>query len=224
MRLGRILNAVSWQHAIGETLLIVVGVTLALAGTSWYENRQLRATEQEMLAQIRGDLIDKRALLEGRLQAHLDLASDIEQVIAFLDSDEQDASSMGSSFGRPGRFYGMRLNLAVYEVLKSRGLDLVSDDRLRIAVASFYEEAFPAVYEIYLNDRANSSELLVPYMHQHFRARGDNEWFPKNLDFIREDSFYRNFCLSRLDRIERFSLPTHEEAIAAIDAILPLLE
>jgi hypothetical protein len=39
MRITKALNAATWRYAVGEVLLIIVGVSIALAATSWYENR-----------------------------------------------------------------------------------------------------------------------------------------------------------------------------------------
>ena len=137
MRLRKFLKAVSWTYALGEILLIVIGVTLALAATSWYEDRQERLTETEMLDQIRADLVDKRASLEDRLRLHQQQVDDIRQVVAFLDSTATDARAVSGLFRAVGRFYGIRLNTSVYEVLKSRGLDLVSDSSLRNHIVTF---------------------------------------------------------------------------------------
>jgi hypothetical protein len=41
LRISNVLGAVNWRHAIGEMGLIVVGVMIALAATSWYEDLQL---------------------------------------------------------------------------------------------------------------------------------------------------------------------------------------
>lgn len=224
MRLRRILGAVSWHYAVGETLLIVIGVTLALAATSWYENHQERVTEQQMLAQIGEDLLEKRALLEERLESHRQLAKDIRQLITFIESDDQDASPFSGLFSSVGRFYGFRINASIYEVLKSRGLDLISDNDLRDRIVSFYEDAYPSIYDTSQIDRSNSTSQVVPYLNEHFIADNDNAWLPEDLAFVREDGVIRNLSITRLSRIETYSLPSHEQALAEIDAILALLE
>ena len=53
MRLGRVVNATNWKYAIGEIVLIVVGVTIALAANSWYAARQERSDEIQVLRQLK---------------------------------------------------------------------------------------------------------------------------------------------------------------------------
>jgi hypothetical protein len=45
MRVSRLVSAPNWRYAIGEILLIVVDVSIALAASSWYEGRLERRNE-----------------------------------------------------------------------------------------------------------------------------------------------------------------------------------
>jgi hypothetical protein len=45
MRVSRLVSAPNWRYAVGEVVLIVVGVTIGLAASSWYEGRQERRDE-----------------------------------------------------------------------------------------------------------------------------------------------------------------------------------
>jgi hypothetical protein len=55
-RTGRILNSISWKHAIGEIILIVVGVSIALAADGWRQDRANRVTELEYIEGLIRDL------------------------------------------------------------------------------------------------------------------------------------------------------------------------
>ena len=52
MRLARLLHAVSWKYAIGEVLLIVMGISIALAANSLYSDWQDHLEETNVLGQI----------------------------------------------------------------------------------------------------------------------------------------------------------------------------
>ncbi len=56
----------NWKYAFGEVLLIVVGVSIALAASSWYENRQLRGVEISALAQLQATLREDLDRITGR--------------------------------------------------------------------------------------------------------------------------------------------------------------
>ena len=56
MRVSRLASAPNWRYAVGEVVLIVVGVSIALAATSRYEGRQERRDEILVLQQLRRTL------------------------------------------------------------------------------------------------------------------------------------------------------------------------
>ena len=56
MRVSRLVSAPNWHYAVGEIVLIVVGVTVALAATSWYEGQQEQRDEIVVLQQLRQTL------------------------------------------------------------------------------------------------------------------------------------------------------------------------
>jgi len=51
-RLGALTNSMNWRYALGEVVLIVVGVSIALAGNAWYENLELRDDEVAILTEL----------------------------------------------------------------------------------------------------------------------------------------------------------------------------
>jgi len=46
----------NWRYALGEIFLIVVGVTIALAASSWYEGRKDRIDEQLFISRLHEDI------------------------------------------------------------------------------------------------------------------------------------------------------------------------
>src|SRR5215468_8694423 len=65
-RFAALLRSIRWKHALGEVLLIVVGVLTALAVNSWNDQRRQRQLERKTPAQLRveltGDLASVRAI------------------------------------------------------------------------------------------------------------------------------------------------------------------
>ena len=79
-------------------------------------------------------------------------------------------------------WFGTRTNSAPYEALKSRGLELISDDDLRIDLIRYYEDVFPLVENAYLNDRTLVLDEARPYYLENFRqeldTNGASSWTP----------------------------------------------
>lgn len=222
MRITKIITSTNWKYAVGEVLLIVIGVTIALAATSWYEDYQERIIEQETLSQIRNDLEEKRHLLNNRLTLHKNQSENIKAIVDFIDSDDQTTVNQRAMFREVARFYGMTLDTSVYEVLKSRGLDLITDKEVRSSLVDFYENTYPNVHATYLNDREISISQIMPFFNQYFIGNVEEDWIPKDINLIREEGYFRNMCITKLIRLNNYSIPFHEAALEEIDNILSI--
>ena len=86
-------------------------------------------------------------------------------------------------------WFGTRTNSAPYEALKSRGLELISDDDLRIDLIRYYEDVFPLVENAYLNDRTLVLDEARPYYLENFRqeldTNGASSWTPLDYEALR---------------------------------------
>ena len=69
------------DYAIGEILLIVLGILIAMQIGNWNENRLNKVEEQEILGRIIEELVVDKSILEGTINA-------IEQMIEALDKVE----------------------------------------------------------------------------------------------------------------------------------------
>ena len=70
------------KYAIGEIILVVIGILIALQINNWNENRKSDIFENEILTQIRANLIkDKSVLADYINNAELATAS-IDKILA----------------------------------------------------------------------------------------------------------------------------------------------
>ena len=55
------------KYAIGEIILVVIGILIALQITSWYENRATDAKLKNSLIALKNDLIQDTLLISAKL-------------------------------------------------------------------------------------------------------------------------------------------------------------
>jgi hypothetical protein len=220
MRFISVFEAENWKYAVGEVALIVVGITIALAANSWYEDRQERREEVLVLNQIRQALEIDVEQLEPRFATEKRLEQNILALLEHMDSNLPYTSELEENIRSVRRWVGVRSNTAPYEALKSRGFDLISKDSLRLKLIYYYENQFPIVYETYLNDRDFARERVIPYFLTNLRATGGNTWVPIDYQTLRSDTYFRNLCLSKLASLQVRILPRYEDSLSMIQEIL----
>lgn len=127
-----------FKYAIGEIFLVVLGILIALQINTWNENRKESAFEKEILGQIKINLDkDRAALASFAANGHRAVAS-ANKILALPQGSEHDSLKYWlGDFMQFDRFQSLTNS---YEVLKSKGLDLISNKDLRFQLGSYYDD------------------------------------------------------------------------------------
>tara|TARA_R110002126_G_scaffold100830_7_gene232578 strand:- start:4687 stop:5391 length:705 start_codon:yes stop_codon:yes gene_type:complete len=182
-------------YALGEILLVVIGILIALQINNLNENRKEKNYELRMLTELSVALvndIDNFRLFE-------DLISGWEESIFYLTdaSNMEDRSSLDIDSLRHhlDSIWGFGVYIAYndgpYEALKSSGLDKISNDSLRNEIVNLYSFAFPSL-DVWINEIIRGS-IEAKFRHfdllfdLHVERNGqtlEKELIVENLDFL----------------------------------------
>lgn len=233
MRLSRLVSAQNWRYAVGEVVLIVVGVTIALAGTSWYEGRQERRDEILVLQQLRltltEDLLDINRTWEMTRQRE----QNITELLTHLESDGPYTADLGVKFQSLLGWRIVSIRTAPFEALKVQSYSVISNVDLRDKLISFYEDDYRKLEHNLNLDRDFAIEKVQPYYFENFVMRvassndvdgGSQAWVPKDYEKIKAESYIANLCRYRADLLRRFALQQYDDATVAIREILDAID
>jgi len=233
MRVSRVVSAPNWRYAVGEVALIVVGITIALAGTSWYEGRQERRDEILILQQIRRTLSEDLQYINVTWERTRQRERNIMTLLDHLESDKPYAAELGRNFQSLLGWWVVSITTAPFETLKVQSYKLISNEILREKLISFYEDHY-AMLEYSSNvDRDFAIEKVQPYFFKNFVMRvaaskdvdgGTQDWVPKDYDKIRAEGYIANLCRFRADLLRRFALRDYDDTTALIREILDIIE
>ncbi len=125
-------------YALGEIVLIVIGILIALQINKWADDRSERRFEHKTLSQIRTNLQTDHEALSEILRKRNEAARSIGRILAIEDRDNPDENLKRwlADVMQFDRFHSLG---SAYEVLKSRGLDIVRDDELRTTLGIYYD-------------------------------------------------------------------------------------
>jgi len=224
MHKSRVLTAMNWKYAIGEILLIVAGVTIALAANSWYQDRLERREELQVLEQLKQALDVDLEHLETRYAIEKQIHQNVIALAEHMDNGEPYDSSIAPYFRSVRRWVGVRSNSAPYEALKSTGFDLISSESLRLKLIFYYENQFPRVLGAYLNDRSFTIERIEPYYLENFRQTEPGIFVPDDYRRLRDDKYFWNICMTKISRLQNRILPSYEDSLAIIRELLGGIE
>jgi len=146
-------------YALGEILLVMIGILLALQVNNWNENKKLRLEEELVLIEIRRDLDENILKLKALLKTDSLVFSVNDNLIGILkDEHSTYHDSLASSFGLIGIYAPFFVKDGAYVNLKQKGIDLIQNDSLKQVLIELFESSLPFLEEsgnLFENDVAN---------------------------------------------------------------------
>ena len=161
-----------FKYAIGEIVLVVIGILIALQLNDWNDARKNQNYEQEILLLINQNLEnDSIVLTEGlKKSKKANKLTDklLEQVALGNYGD-----SLNYWMGKIICFERFNSQSSAFEVLKSKGIETISNNELQLALISYYDETLYNLYQA-LNDVEGSFKAdWLPVIKQEF---SDFKW------------------------------------------------
>ena len=125
------------KYALGEIVLVVIGILIALQVNDWNENRKSNDFELEMLTQIQENLGNDKMVLK---KVHVNFKRAISSIDKILDQQQTVyPDSLKYWLGDIIQFERFASITNSYEALKSNGLDKISDNELRLLLSNYYD-------------------------------------------------------------------------------------
>jgi hypothetical protein len=128
-----------FKYAIGEIILVVIGILIALQINNWNEDRKDDIFENEILTQIQANLVKDKLALENNITNAKSASTSIDKILA-EDISQKVNDSIKYWLGDVVRFDRYRALSNAYEVLKSQGIDKITNKRLQFLLGMYYDD------------------------------------------------------------------------------------
>ena len=125
-------------YAIGEIALVVFGILIALQINNWNEEVKLKELEIATLKNFETSLRSDMVSLDQNYAFTMRSKSSIELLIEAKDDNLPWHDSLEIHFGNVAYYWINTMNLNVYETVKAKDWDIISDDSLKNALSSHY--------------------------------------------------------------------------------------
>ena len=153
-------------YAIGEIVLVVIGILIALQINNWNEDNKGKAFEREMLSQIQDNLKkDKAKLIEIHASFTKAIAS-ADKILA-IGPEDNIPDSLRYWLAYFIQFERFQPITNSYEALKSRGLDQVSNKELRLLLGEYYDDEISHTIKSVGDIEKSFNDEWVPIMEQY---------------------------------------------------------
>lgn len=176
-------------YALGEIILVVIGILIALNINNRNDINKQRDLEVKILKEISNNLnFDLYEIREDiSLMDSISKASD--EVSAHLKTQNISSKQFNYNIAILKVAPHFSPNKSGYELLSSKGVEIVSNDSLRIAISDLYESFYP-YYEEYEQERIEFKlNNIQPFFLKYFNWIYDETYFFKSSNQITEGDY-----------------------------------
>jgi hypothetical protein len=180
-----------FKYAIGEIILVVIGILIALQINNWNENKKAKEKERQVLTEIISDLDftlqDLDRVINKRTNNLKRTINSINTIVDVLENDKSYHDSLAYHFRAVNSYDIINFKTSGYQSLVSIGTDLVESPKLRSAIGKFHTSSFNRV-----NGGFEELQLdFYSYMIDYFRKEFTTVFITNSIDKIVPNDFER---------------------------------
>jgi Family of unknown function (DUF6090) len=138
------------KYAIGEIILVVVGILIALQINNWNEHQKILRAEEEILINLKSELSINRDQLGNILQIHENEFKDGLELLTLFNKDISNVpvSKLDLLVGSTETFYTFEANDGYIKSLIASGkIDYIQNNELKAFITAFEGLVIDAIQE-----------------------------------------------------------------------------
>ena len=205
-------------YAVGEIILVVIEILIALSINNWNENLKLNQKEIALLNELSYNLEKTKQAIDTSLFHNNEILRDNNFLLSFMQTNQEYHPKLDTIFGQLPYWNTPYLTQNAYQNIKSIGVEIISNPILRNQIVDLYEEDLPKL----LNDWDRwewdiNQTLVMPFFAKHIRGDMTNRDFakPNNFEDLKSNEEFYNI-LSVIYRTRIYGITLMEETLIEI--------
>lgn len=190
-------------YSVGEIILIVVGIWIALQIDNWNEENKAEIFELKLLSELKETLIEDYAQIERVISGNERDLSSCKLILEHLDGDLPFDESLLMHFRNANNWSKIMLRHSAFDNAKSYGLHFIKDDTARKSLSQLYE--YYVVWSNTLDHRQTEYyyNTVVPELTELFEFTSSPTLFrtgvsPYDYESLKRNKKYRNILKSNI--------------------------
>ena len=179
------------KYAIGEIILVVIGILIALQINNWNDNKTLVKKERALLLEMKSNLESDLIGLKWDIRKNEDLLLANQIVLNSLNTGAYD-DSLSFYFAKIKGNTVFVKNTSAFENLNSIGLDIIQNDSLRMKITRLYSENYDYIrYMEQVRDEKFQYEQIIPQIFENLTRVSEFESRPINFSELQHNHKFK---------------------------------
>jgi len=186
------------KYAIGEIILVVLGILIALQINNLNEERKQRVEEINILKGLKKDFQSDIRDFKTGLREYNNISTSIDQILKILENNETYNDSLDKYFAQTVSWPLAVIHKNSFDALKSKGVSLISNDSLRQAILFFHGTKYTSIKnwesssnrDIYFEEMIKRFDKVEPWKFDSPGKFSRGKMKPNNYAALRTDTLY----------------------------------
>lgn len=214
-------------YAIGEIILVVIGILIALQVNNWNIAKRIDEKEMSTLKELRSSLEISKNNLEKLLVHNERWLSYNYKIKDYLSNKKAYDTTLDICFGTYFWTGKVQLTTAPYDQLKTEGLDLITNEDLRRQLVYIFEDYFGQIKSEHEEwDKDYLAEIIYPqhinlfekYYPENYKKYSDEYAKPVDYEELLENQQFLN-TISENISLRRYSMTFKRDLVLKIDSL-----
>ncbi|MFH6767313.1 DUF6090 family protein [Gaetbulibacter aquiaggeris] len=186
-------------YAIGEIILVVIGILIALGINNWNDKNILLSKETSLLIEMKSNLESDLEGLKWDINKNEKLLKANRIVLESLNNGVYH-DSLNQYYTRIKGNTVFVKNTSAFKNLESIGLNIIKNDSLRIKITKLYSEGYHYIrYIEEVRDEKFQYEQITPQITKHLRLSSENLYEPINADELSKNNEFKSVIILNCD-------------------------
>ena len=221
-KLGKYLS-----YAIGEIILVVIGILIALQIDGWKEQQEVNQHEYNILQNLHRDLSATKDELERDVKANKASRSNLEIALHHIDNNTVYTSAMDTLFPAIANWESPLPTFTTYEIFKMEGIRIIKSKGIKNGVIKFHESTLGFIINDY--DKAEWAlfeNVTMPFITENLSYSLHGETIglkPNNYAELSKKPQFRNILTISM-AMRAKGLAFYDTSIHELNELLQLIE
>jgi hypothetical protein len=187
-----------FKYAIGEIVLVVIGILIALQVNNWNEFRKERKIEKELIAELHLAIKNNHKVLAGSLERWQYNIDAIDLILQVIDEKRPYHDSLAYQFHEAHRKRGNilnSLNFSGYKAFENKGFNLITNRNIQEGIINLFDNHLSGLVATNEQLDIDYSSFHYEYIARNFQLNKDVH-IPHNFDSVINDPYYRSILQS----------------------------
>jgi len=181
-----------FKYAIGEIVLVVIGILIALGINNWNNANNLTNKQTTLLIEMKSNLESDLEGLKWDINKNEKLLKANRIVLKSLNNGVyHDSLNLYYTWIKGNTVFVK--NTSAFKNLESFGLDIIKNDSLRIKITNLYSTQYEYIrYIEQVRDEKFQYEQIIPQITKHLKLSSENLYQPINFEELSRNNEFKS--------------------------------